>query len=173
MNAAVIKHFSGSLTESEQELVVAIQNFLREAVEHRYSLVRILAAIGLRLDGETTDNDLLIVSGNIEINLDELKAADLPLTSSEEELLEDIDGFIRHCVDNGLRFELMRASLKHDINGILERAHGGSKPGYPRLGFSPRVSGYSKMDWDAWVDDIHEENARINEEFKDSESDGL
>jgi hypothetical protein len=175
LHAQVLKVFRGPLTEGEQESIVAIQQLIREVIENRCSLVRTLAAIGLRLEERNTDNDLLIVAENIEFELPELKAADQPLKTSEEVLLEDIDAFIQYCAENGLRYDIMRHTLLHDVHGILEKTHGQSRPGYPRFAFGPRVSGYSNMDWDAWASDstLQDENAAINREFKSSEMIGL
>ena len=175
MNATVLKDFRGPASKDEHEVIVAIQQLIREVMEYRYSLMRTLAAIGHRLENNTTDNNLLIVAENLEIELEELRVIDHPLIASEEMLLEDIDAFIRYCAENGLRYEIMRGTLLHDIHGILEKSHGQSVPGFPRFGFKPRVSGYSKMDWNAWADDpdLQAENAKINAEFRDSELDGL
>ena len=53
MQAEVLRLFRGPLTEEEQRLIVSIQEFIREVIEHRVPLSRALAAIGELLDEQS------------------------------------------------------------------------------------------------------------------------
>ena len=178
MQTEVLREYRGPITEEEQCLIVSIQEFIREAIKQRISLIRTLTTIALRLERQSTRNDLLVVSKSVEIEDPQTKKAEHPLNAIEETFLEAVDAFIRNCADDGLRFELIQNALLRDIYGIIVPHPNGPEatlPGYPRKGFTSTVIERSKLDWDEWANDpvLKEENERINAEFLSSEADGL
>jgi hypothetical protein len=70
-----------------------------------------------------------------------------PLSSSEKELLCDMQAFIDFGIRNGLSFASIVANLGHDVNGLLR--YGFDLKAAGADAFLPKVKGYSKIDADS------------------------
>ncbi|HLX61272.1 MAG TPA: hypothetical protein VKX17_08325 [Planctomycetota bacterium] len=172
----VLQLYSGSLNGDEQDTVRVVQDELRRAIDQRKgSIIGLLTAVGLRLASHFPGALEQFIEENVSEESIKGLEGDHRLSDDEVSILEDMVAFIEYCRENRLNYELVCHTLMHDIRGITDPRDWCGGPGYPRPGFSPRVKGFSKIDWDAWANDpeLMRENAAINAEFASSEADGI
>src|SRR5438552_2813787 len=107
MHPAILKYCSGPLTDQEQDSLKASQITIRDVLQHRNSsLVELLTAIGVRL---AADDAAQLNTFLEEWDVEAMKNASHPLTDAEIEFLDDMDAFIEYSIENGLRYEIVRA----------------------------------------------------------------
>jgi hypothetical protein len=70
-----------------------------------------------------------------------------PMTEAEIDFLQGIQKFIDFAIRNGLSFRATMAYMSHDWNEFAR--YGFDFEAVMNQGFSPRVSGFSKIDSDA------------------------
>jgi hypothetical protein len=69
-----------------------------------------------------------------------------PMSEAEVEFLRDVQAFIDFAIRNGLSFQATMAYLSHDWNEFAR--YGFDFKTVIRQGFSPRVTGYTKINAD-------------------------
>ena len=81
----------------------------------------------------------------MDANLDTLrKRFGGPMTTTEIELLRDMQAFIDFAIRNGLSFAFVVGNLGHDVNGIAR--YGFDLEAADADGFRAKVAGYSHID---------------------------
>lgn len=156
------KHFPGPMTPAEQEFLFAVKNFIDVAPRKNWIFPEIIKTL--------MDDMRSIVRAKLKIeevfqNGGKLRVQELlnnpksfrrskdgsPLKPNEEEFLQDIKKMIDFALRNGLGFHFPLEIMSHDIGEIINY-HYFDLDEALASGFSPKASGWAKLDEDSFGD---------------------